>query len=165
MRIVGVGSPFGADRIGWEVVHRLQAVDPFAGLSAGTVALACEDRPGLRLLEWLEAPGLVVLVDAMQGDGKSGTPPGTLRRFDGLALPADAGFTTTHDFGMMAALELAGALGEVAPEITVFGIEIGDFYPPASEHGPDMDLSAMVTSSGIINNIKELVYNYTKQLQ
>ncbi len=153
VRIIGVGSPFGADRIGWDVADAL-ARDPwFESLSPERVSVSRADRPGIRLLDWLAAPGLVILIDAMRG----GATPGTARCFDGRALPAAAGFATTHDFGIKAALDLAGALGEIAPVVRVFGIEIGESTDPlpAGPHQAPYD-------KNIINEIKSLVYNFHK---
>ncbi len=159
VRILGVGSPFGADRIGWDVAEALARMRWFAALPPGLVSIACADRPGIRLLELLEAPGLVVLIDAMQGDD----PPGTVRRFDGRTLPVAAGFTTTHDFGIKAALDLAGALGEIAPEVQVFGVEIGDAACSPAPGSPPAGSSGRICDPNIINDIKVLVDNYIKE--
>lgn len=153
VRIIGVGSPFGADRVGWDVADAL-ARDPWFGSQPPKqVRVSRADRPGVRLLEWLAAPGLVILIDAMRGGAK----PGTVNCFDGRALPADAGFATTHDFGIKAALELAGALGEIVPAVRVFGIEIGESSGPlpAGPHAAPYD-------KNIINEIKSLVDNFHK---
>lgn len=160
VHVIGVGSPFGADRIGWEVVDRIASeVEAGRDWPADGFALRREDRPGLRLLEWLAAPGLVVLIDAVRSDD----PPGTLYSFDGRALPAEACFATTHDFGMKAALDLAEALGEMVAEVRVFGIGIGTGEMQSGVgQAPGAGLSAIVDRSGIINNIKELVNNYWK---
>jgi hydrogenase maturation protease len=156
VRIVGIGSPFGADRIGWDIADAI-ARDPwFAALSPGRVSVERADRPGARLLELLEDPGLVVLIDAMQGGGARGT----VRCFDGRDLPAAAGFSTTHDFGIKAALDLAGALGEIAPEVRVFGIEIGE--PPGAPAATAAGPSGIICEENIINEIKLLVNNFNK---
>jgi hydrogenase maturation protease len=162
VRIVGVGSPFGADRVGWAVAGAL-ARDPWLpGLAPGQVSVSCADRPGLRLLELLEAPGLVVLIDAMRAGGRAGA----YACFDGLRLPADAGFTSTHDFGIKAALDLAGALGGIAPDIRVYGIEIAD-GDTRSTPAPGRILPtappAMIFDESIIKDIRELVDNYLKE--
>lgn len=169
VRIVGVGSPFGADRVGWAVAEELAADPWLARLPAGQVSVSCADRPGPRLLELIEAPGLVVLIDAMRSGGRSGT----VACFDGRDLPAAAEFTTTHDFGIKAALELAGALGGIAPEIRVYGIEIADgetTAPPAAESMPlttgsipPAADSLMIWDKSIINDIKILIDSYLKE--
>jgi hydrogenase maturation protease len=159
VRILGIGSPFGADRIGWEVAGALARERWLAALPPGLVSVACADRPGIRLLELLEHPGLVILIDALQG----GAAPGTVRCFDGRDLPPTAGFATTHDFGIKAALDLAGALGGIAPEIRVFGIEIGDGSCPPAPAFPPAGPSGSICDPAIINDIKVLVENHLKE--
>ena len=154
VRIIGIGSPLGADRVGWEVAGALSRHPRIRGRAPGEVTVARADRPGIRLLEWLANPGLVILIDAMQG----GAAPGAVRSFDGRDLPATASFATTHDFGIKAALDLAGALGEIRPEVRVFGIEIGAL-PEAAAAGP----FAMPYDNKIINEIISLVDNFHNQ--
>lgn len=159
MRILGIGSPFGADRIGWVVAEALARDRWIAALPPGWVSVTCEDRPGIRLLEQLDGPGLVILIDAMQGKES----PGTVHCYDGRMLPAAARFATTHDFGIKAALDLAGALGEIVPEVRVFGIEIGDAVCSPLPGSPSAGASEWICDPNIINDIKVLVDNYIKE--
>jgi hydrogenase maturation protease len=91
VRILGMGSPFGADRIGWQAIDALGSTGITRGQPPGWVSLVCLDRPGARLLEALAGAEAVILIDAM----RSGAPPGTLRRLqldqlDALVSPYPA---------------------------------------------------------------------------
>jgi hydrogenase maturation protease len=67
----------------------------------------------------------VVLVDAMV----SGSPPGTVRRFDAkaAALPTGLRAVSSHAVDVGAAVELARALERLPGSLVVFGIEGASF--------------------------------------
>ncbi|KPV39666.1 hypothetical protein AN478_11135 [Thiohalorhabdus denitrificans] len=120
--VLGIGSPFGGDRVGWAVVEALR---PEAEARWPAVRLTALDRPGPGLLPHLEGVGYAVLVDAV----RSGAPPGTLHRFRGLdGLPA-ADPLSSHGFGLAEALALAERVG-VLPEWVVVGVEADVRKPP-----------------------------------
>lgn len=136
-RVLGIGSPFGADRLGWDVVDALARRDDWP---PGRVVFACCARPGGELLAALERPGLLFLVDAM----RSGTTPGTVRCLRPAEILRDSALISGHGFGINSALSLADALGTLTAEVRVCGIEIppectpdGGF--PASPGGGRVD--------------------------
>ena len=77
------------------------------------------------LLAGLEGAAAAMLVDA----AASGAPPGTVRRFDVAAGPLPAGSFTlsSHGFGLVEAVELARALGQLPPRCIVYAIEGASF--------------------------------------
>lgn len=114
-RIIGIGSPFGADRLGWLVIDALQAVP----LPPGVELVHCRQP--------IELPGLftgcrrVILVDALIG----GHPPGSLLRI-GYSGLATAGLgVSSHGFGVCEAVQLAATLGDLPDELVVLGMEVG----------------------------------------
>jgi hydrogenase maturation protease len=121
-----LGSRYrGDDAVGPLVADRLRA--------AGATVLDCDDEP-TRLLDAWAGLDLVVIVDAVS----SGSPPGTVHRFDpGEApLPADLGLASTHAFSVPEALELGRALGRAPRRVLVVGVEgaafgMGDPLTPA----------------------------------
>ena len=119
-RVVGVGSPHGDDRIGWDLIEALTAAGPPAGVEA-----VCLRTP-LDLLEHLDGCETLVVVDACRGGGS----PGTIVEVDRdlLATEGAAG-SSSHGLGLREALALAEALGRLPPRVIVFGVEMG----PAAE--------------------------------
>ena len=65
-RVIGLGSPFGADRAAWDVIEGLKGRVP------ADVELIPLDRPGAALINWLHRDDDVTLIDAALG-----CPPGT----------------------------------------------------------------------------------------
>ena len=114
-RVIGIGSPFGDDAIGFEVA-RMLAQSPPPGCEVVIL-----DRPGAGLIESLDYGEPVIIVDAV----KSGAPPGTLHRliFDELEN-CSAVFVSSHEIGVVAALRLARKLGRGPSSGGVLGIEI-----------------------------------------
>jgi hydrogenase maturation protease len=112
-RVVGLGSPFGDDRAGWEAVALLrEALPPGARAEVASDPLAVLDKP----------PGceILVVIDACRGAG----PPGSVHRF-GWPDPrlGAAGAVSSHGVGLAAALELAGTMGRLPARVVVFAVE------------------------------------------
>ena len=113
--VIGVGSPFGDDRVGWEVVAAVRMA--LRSAPAPVRTLAC-DRPGAALLEALEGVKHAVIVDAARaGD----CPPGSLRWLDGRGLEGERA-ASSHGFGLAEALALARALGDAPRRVDVLAI-------------------------------------------
>ncbi len=121
IRIIGVGSPFGTDRLGWAAIDHLRAEGVEQRRSAGEVLLASEDRPGLGLLVAMRGAELAILIDAMH----SGLPFGTVRRLDPSQLIRQAGPISSHDIGVAETLAMGATLGDLPPRLLILGIEAG----------------------------------------
>lgn len=121
IRVVGLGSPSGDDRAGWEVVARLRDVLP-----VGTRADATSHP--LTILDAGPGDDVLIVIDACRGAGSQGS----VHRF---AWPdprlTAAGGVSSHGVGLATALELAGVLGRLPPRVVVFAIECGSAEPGA----------------------------------
>ena len=120
VHIIGVGSPFGDDRLGWVAAESLQRSPALNGLEPGRIVISILDRPGAMLLALWDDTDHVILIDGV----RSGAVPGTRHRFTasdvtGARLPA-----TSHGFGVAAALELARVLGNLPDRLLLRGIEM-----------------------------------------
>lgn len=124
VRILGIGSPSGDDQAGWLVVDALLA----RGVTAGEdIAIEKLDRPGARLIAWLDHAPWVILVDAMQSDG----PIGEIRHFGAEDWPAYSQGLSSHGLGVLDALLLARELGSLPSRLDLYGIAIGSASPGA----------------------------------
>jgi hydrogenase maturation protease len=123
VRVIGCGNPdAGDDAAGLLAVRRVRAeLERMAGVDV------VEAGPGLRLLDLLEGPDAVVVVDAVRSR-HGGRRPGEVVRAEagpnGLAA-VGASSVSSHGFGVAEVLGLAGAMGRV-PRLVFLGVEAGD---------------------------------------
>ena len=112
--IVGIGSPWGDDRVGWCVADALAA-----RLNASTARVLKLDRPGAALLPEIAGRRHVVLVDA----AVTGAGAGTLRCIALDELPSTAA-VSSHGFGLAETLKLAQSLGELPAALWLYVVSI-----------------------------------------
>ena len=142
--LVGIGSPFGDDRLGWLVVGEIERR---GGSDAHT---RCARAPA-DLLDWLEGVDRLVVCDACHGGG----PAGSWRRFDWpTTLLDDVAFCGTHDMSLAATLALAEQLGLLPKETTIWGLTVERNSPVVASIGDnrgdpaiESDLSPPVRSA------------------
>ena len=120
IRIIGVGSPFGQDRYGWQAVDALRDSDLLQHYPDGLVSLHRCDRPGMDLLNVMRGADGVIIIDAVQ----SAAVPGTLHCLDARDPIVESELLSTHGFGVAATLELGRALGELPQYIRIVAIEM-----------------------------------------
>lgn len=144
VRIVGIGSPFGQDQLGWQAVEALFAADLLQRYSDGFVSLHQCDRPGTHLLNVIRGADGVVIIDALQ----SGAAPGTLRYLEPQAFASEADRFSSHGFGVGATLELGQALGELPEYVRILAIEMD----PASAYSTALTPQLIQNLLGIITN-------------
>ncbi len=116
VRVIGLGSPFGDDRIGWQVVALLAE----QSLPAGADAVSCEN-PGRDLLPLLDGMPHVILVDALRGAGH----PGEIVRCTHDDLAKAPSRWSSHGLGVVDMLGLADCLGCLPARLEIIGIEVG----------------------------------------
>ncbi len=113
--LIAVGSPYSPDDIAWTLADKLQQ-----NIASRKIKLIKLDRPGTDLLNHLQQPGTVYLLDAVLVD----TPIEKLiiRRADQFI--ADNNKISSHDIGLASALQLAAQLGQDLDNIRVIGIPV-----------------------------------------
>jgi len=114
LRIVGIGSDSGDDRLGWLALAALRDVP----MPADT-ELHCIAAPATELLPLLMGARRVILVDAVASDAR----PGSLVRCHPGDLDRAAGEVSSHGLSVDTALDLAAALGE-RPEVLLIGLAV-----------------------------------------
>lgn len=131
IKIIGVGSPFADDRLGWVVAEKLQTLH-VPDNTEQQISVLSLDRPGPSLIsQWREADAVIV-IDAV----RSGTEPGMVHCLDASAIDVAPETSSSHGFGVATAIELARALDKLPQQIYLCGIEmdekhVGDSLSPA----------------------------------
>jgi hydrogenase maturation protease len=132
--IIGLGSPFGDDQVGWRVAEALEEV-----CDGACARVLCLDRPGPALLNAIDGRTEVILVDG----AATGCPPGTVHHLaveDILTAPQVA---SSHGLGLAYALRLGRALGILPTRLTLFLVSID----PTRADQPGADLSPSVKAA------------------
>ncbi len=119
-RLIGIGSPFGADRLGWLAVERLT---PHLPSGVETLTL---DRPGPALLTHLERLDHACLIDAARGDRR----PGHLYRPSPEDLATAPAAPSTHALDLAKTLTLGCHLRLLPPRLLVLAVETGEEDTP-----------------------------------
>lgn len=119
LRVIGVGSPFGADAVGFQAIERLR--EERSLFPTGTELLAL-DRPSSNLIPLLEESAAVILIDAMQ----SNQPSNAVHKLQLSELLAQARPPSSHSVGVAETLALAEALGLLPKHLLIYGVEMSD---------------------------------------
>lgn len=130
-RVIGIGSPFGDDRVGWAVIEQLEQHSLPADIELVTL-----DRPGPDLINWLERDVRTVLIDAVQ---TTAFPPGHWMPLEIDQLDSSEDLSS-HGFGLAPTLKLAQTLGGLPHRLKLIGICIA----PGSSQPEHSTLSASV---------------------
>jgi hydrogenase maturation protease len=115
--VVGIGNPYRSDDgAGLAVARRLRSAAPPG------VGIEELDGEPLAMVDLWETDDEVVVVDAVV----SGSPPGTVHRFDAVADPVPPPafrLRGTHTFSVAEVVDLARAIGRLPRRLVVYGIE------------------------------------------
>jgi len=117
IRIVGIGSPHGGDRAGWEYVEALQRSRLLEHFPAGMISMH-QARTPVNLFELLKGCQHAIIIDAIPGT------VGQVTCLDIADLENQANQYSVHGVGVAEALELLNTLMNPAPKSTIFAIGI-----------------------------------------
>ena len=122
IKVLGIGSPFGDDQVGWKVVENLNAQKNTWPDIFQSIAIEYYDRPGLRLIELMHDVDIVFLIDAI----KSGRKIGTIYRLKNKEIDENKHLLSTHGMGVAEALQLGRVLNQLPETIILYGIEVNE---------------------------------------
>ncbi len=123
LALVGVGSPFGEDTLGWQLLDALAATG--MTIPGWDVTFSKADRPGPGLLERIREQDAAIIIDAMQ----SGQTPGALRVIELAELERLERPLSGHAMGVPEALALGRGLALLPAHVHIIGIEMGTGLP------------------------------------
>jgi hydrogenase maturation protease len=119
IRVIGIGSPFGNDNIGWRVIERLRQHRAITSLLEPIDLIDC-DRPGVNLIPLLAGAKCVVLIDAILAADQHGE----VIQLDAEQLMNSPGALSSHDLDAAAAMTLAATLHSLPETLYIIGLGI-----------------------------------------
>ena len=146
--VIGVGNALGGDDAAGLLVAR-RVRERIAGID-----VVEHEGDSTGLVELLDGAGGAVIVDAL----RSGSPPGTVRRFDAGAAPLPVrlrGSTSTHAVGLADAIELARTLGRLPARLVVIGIE-GERFTAGAAHTPAVEGGIAAATAAVLAELTAL---------
>lgn len=117
--LVGIGSPFGEDRLGWQAVDALQAGAWASRHPAWEWQITVLDRPGTSLLDSLDGIELAIIIDALQADGSEP------RLLDIDELASESAPLSGHGLGLAESLQLGRQLELLPKQLLLVGLPMG----------------------------------------
>ena len=115
IKVLGVGSPYGDDNVGWLTAKKYQDKPGYE--------VVILDRPQLNLIHELAGVEKAIIIDAV----KSGAEPGTIHHLTMADMPHFKGFCSSHNVGLADALQLAEVLDALPAQLEIIGIEIDNW--------------------------------------
>ena len=120
IRIIGVGSPFGCDSIGWQALDALQELGLTEHFPSGVVTMEKLDRPGAGLLEYMRGAEQVLIIDALVGANNRDS----IVVLHADELVRESALLSGHGLGVAEALALGQALGDLPSNLQLLGIPV-----------------------------------------
>lgn len=123
VRIIGIGSPFGQDQLGLQVITMLEEHHFAARFPPALISLQRSDRPGAMLVELFNDAELVILIDALSITGKRQP---FVRWLDARELATEPVLFSSHSFGISEAIQLARVLGVLPRRLRILALAMSD---------------------------------------
>lgn len=141
--VLGIGNPYRRDdAVGVLAARQLAALGFDAREMSGE---------GSALIHAWEGRMRVVIIDAAHSDSAAA---GTVHRLEAgaagpnNALPKTLFHYSSHQFGLVEAVEMARVLGTLPPHLILFGIEGADF-----SHGEDLTIAVAAALQEVVDSI------------
>ena len=120
VRVIGIGSPFGNDTLGWQTIERLKQQHILATLLPERVNLIATDRPGVNLIQTLQGASFVILVDAILDEH----PHADVIRLSKDQLITAKNVLSSHSLDVASAIALADKLHVLPEKLLLMGLAI-----------------------------------------
>jgi hydrogenase maturation protease len=150
--IIGIGNPLqGDDGLGVRATQMLEEKNLPAHVQVEELG-----TPGWGLLACLEGWPRVCVIDAVQ----MGQVPGTWKRLDlnEARLVTERGPVSLHETGLAESLELAGVLGILPGEFTLYGVEPASIAP-----GEELSPAVAQVLPGLVDQIVKDLWKESRE--
>lgn len=142
-KVIGIGSPFGADQLGWIVVDEIASSFIKCHIQPTNITFEKADRPGIRLLDMMKGMRTVILIDAI--DNKLSA--GKIIKLEKSQILTSNQNLSSHHIGIAETLCLGARLDELPANIHLFGICVDVTNPALPDHSTIHELAEHVIST------------------
>lgn len=118
IRVIGVGSPYGIDQLGWWIIDQLKTKNPVQSTDEDTVTYICADRPGVRLLDYLKDIDSAIIIDAIDEPAHKDQ----ILILNKAQLLNNGYNLSSHEPGISYALALGDAIGGLPANLILAGL-------------------------------------------
>ena len=130
-RVIGIGSSFGADRLGWDTVQQLEQDPELRILIPEVLTFHTLDRSGTTLLNLFKDCEHIILIDAFSVSNKAESRRGQIIELMAENLEESNIKLSSHSIGIREALVLHRAIGNMPdgnapPEVHIIGLDASD---------------------------------------
>jgi len=123
--VIGIGSPFDADQLGWQVIDGLQQSGITQSAFGEIVELSKLDRPGSAVIENMQTASAVILIDAIISKKLVHKEIAILNAKDLLqTTEQELVLVSSHGFGLLQAIQLAKKLDLLPEKTNLVGMNI-----------------------------------------
>lgn len=138
--VLGIGSPFGTDNVGWMVIDKLEKIKNAHPERYGNLSLHSLSRSDTGILELLSDYQYCIIIDAVILNGDSFSAQDFRVREVGLEeIDTCPDKFSSHGFGLGATLQLGKAMNMLPGKLEILGLEI----PAIWENGMDLYLEPL----------------------
>lgn len=142
VRVIGIGSPFDNDTIGWRVLEYLKQKTMLATSLPTQIDLLEADRPGMGLIQLLQDARFVILVDAILDDKRHGN----IIRLDKTQLMRPPKVLSSHGMDVANAVALAEKIQGLPEKLVILGMGVDQDQTKTIDETSVQQLASAVTS-------------------
>lgn len=120
IKVIGIGSPFSNDSLGWQVINELKQQDRQHPIWPEQVELIETDRPGINLIQMLQDTQFVILIDAIHDESRHGE----VIRLEKNQLSHSLNSISSHNLDVASAIALAEKLKLLPKMLVIIGLGV-----------------------------------------
>ena len=145
LSIIGIGSSFGADRVGLDIINSLRDETELLQSIPTPCHLLAMDRPGASLINEISGQHHVIIIDAVVDQSQSDL----LLWFDLSTIEQliSLSHLSSHGFGLADSLMLAQTLNQLPEKLGIIGINIAGRQTRSFSHDETRQLSQQIIES------------------
>lgn len=122
--VLGIGSPFGTDNVGWIVIDKLEKIKKANSEKYGNLSLLSISRSDTGILDLLSSYQYCIIIDAViLNSDSSSAEDFRVREVDLEEIDTCPDRFSSHGFGLGTTLQLGKAMNILPEKLVIIGLE------------------------------------------